>query len=524
MRTILALAGALALPALAPAQIAPPPGLDEYVTEVMETFEVPGVALAIVKDGEVVLAEGYGVLRLGETTPVDAHTLFGIASNTKAFTATALALLVEEGKIAWDQPVIDVLPWFRMSDPYVTAEMTVKDLLVHRSGLGLGAGDLLFWPASTLTRDEIVRRLRHLPIENSFRETYNYDNMLYMVAGEVVEAASGMSWEAFVEERILEPAGMADSRASLTAAGPGRNIAFTHARVEGVVRFVEPDTSGSISPAGGIMASANDMARWMNLQLARGKLSDGDSLFSQATSRELWTLVTPIEPGTPPPEIAPLASSFNGYALGFFVGDYRGRKIVRHTGGLRGYVSRVAMIPEADVGVAVLTNQESGAAFDAIAYHVLDHYLDVDPPFDWLAGWRTVVAQWDSANAARVTETAAARDSTAGPSLPLDRYAATYTDPWYGDVGITLENGGLVMRFSHTPPLTGDLEHWQHDTFLVRWRDRALRADAFVTFQLNPDGSIDRVRMEPASPDVDFSYDFQDLDLEPASTEIEVEP
>jgi CubicO group peptidase (beta-lactamase class C family) len=399
----------------------------------------------------------------------------------------------------------------------VTAELTVKDLLVHRSGLGLGAGDLLFWPASTLTRDEIVRRLRHLPIENSFRASYNYDNMLYMVAGEVVEAASGMSWESFVEERILEPAGMSDSRASLTAAAPGRNIAFTHARVEGVVRFVEPDTSASISPAGGVMASASDMARWMNLQLARGKLSDGDSLFSQATSRELWTLVTPIEPGTPPPEIEPLASNFHGYALGFFVGDYRGRKIVRHTGGLRGYVSRVAMIPEANLGVAVLTNQESGAAFEAIAYHVLDHYLDVDPPFDWLDGWRTVMAQWDSANAARVSEAAAARDSTAGPSLPLDRYAATYTDPWYGDVGITLENGGLVMRFSHTPPLTGDLEHWQYDTFLVRWRDRALRADAFVTFQLNPDGSIDQVRMEPASPDVDFSYDFQDLDLEPAA-------
>lgn len=515
MRTILALAGALSLPALAAAQTAPPPGLDAYVAEVMEAFEVPGIALAIVKDGEVVLAEGYGVLRLGEPEPVDGRTLFGIASNTKAFTGLALALLVEEGKLAWDQPVIDVLPWFRMSDPYVTAELTVLDLLVHRSGLGLGAGDLLFWPASTLTRDEIVRRLRHLPIENDFRAGYAYDNVLYMVAGEVVEAASGMSWESFVEERILEPAGMSDSRASLTAAAPGRNIAATHARIEGAVRFVEPDTSASISPAGGVMSSAGDMARWMNLQLARGKLADGDSLFSQATSRELWKLVTPIEPGTPPPELAPLAGNFNGYALGFFVGDYRGRKIVRHTGGMPGYVSRVALVPEANLGVTVLTNHES-AAMEAIAYHVIDHYLDIDAPFDWLAGWRTVVAQWDSAGAARANETATARDSTAGPSLPLERYAGTYTDPWYGDVGITLENGGLVMRFSHTPPLTGDLEHWQYDTFLVRWRDRALRADAFVTFQLHPDGSIDRVRMEPASPDVDFSYDFQDLDLEPA--------
>ena len=505
----------LGLPARASSQTAPPPGLEEYIREVMETFEVPGLALAIVKDGEVVLAQGYGVRRLGEPTPVDAHTLFGIASNTKAFTATAIGILVEGGKLAWDQPVIEVLPSFRMSDPYVTAELTVRDLLVHRSGLGLGAGDLLFWPGTTYDRDEIVRRLRYVPIENSFRATYNYDNVLYMVAGEVIEAASGMSWESFMETRILEPLGMSDSRASLIAAAPDRNVAYTHARVEGVVRPVQPDTTRSIGPAGGIMSSAADMARWLDVQLSRGRLASGDSLFSQATSRELWTLVTPLEPNPPPPELAPLAASFNGYALGFFVGDYRGRKVVRHTGGLPGFVSRVAMIPEEGLGVAVLTNQESGAAFDAIAFHVLDHYLAVDPPFDWLGGWRTLVARIDSLNAAEVSATAAARDSTVGPSLPLAKYAGVYEDPWYGDVGIALEEERLVMRFSRTPIMVGDLEHWQYDTFLVRWRDRSLRADAFVTFQLEPDGSIERVRMEPASPTVDFSYDFDDLDLKP---------
>jgi CubicO group peptidase (beta-lactamase class C family) len=522
MRSIIALVTlgtlALAAPRAGRTQVAPPPGLDEYVLDVLETFEVPGVALAIVKDGEIVLANGYGVRRLGEAEPVDEHTLFGIASNTKAFTATAIGILVDEGKLEWDQPVIDVLPWFRMSDPYVTAELTVRDLLVHRSGLGLGAGDLLFWPASTLDRDEIVRRLRHLPIENAFRSGYNYDNVLYMVAGEVIEAASGTPWEAFVEERILRPAGMSDSRSTLTAAAPGRNIASTHARVEGTVRFVEPDTSRSISPAGGVMASATDMAKWLALQLARGKLATGDSLFSQATSAELWKLVTPIESGAPPLELAPLASNFNGYALGFFVGDYRGEKIVRHTGGLPGFTSRVAMIPGEDLGVAVLINQES-PAFDAIAFHVIDHYLGVEPPFDWLGAWSTFVARVDSMTAAEVGAAASARDSTVGPSLPLAKYAGTYEDPWYGEVGIALEDGGLVMRFSNTPLLTGDLEHWQYDTFLVRWRERALRADAYVTFQLNPDGSIDRVRMEAASPAVDFSYDFQDLDLEPAGTD-----
>jgi CubicO group peptidase (beta-lactamase class C family) len=509
----------LGLAARASSQTAPPPGLDAYIREVMETFEVPGLALAIVKDDEVVLAEGYGVRRLGEPTPVDAHTLFGIASNTKAFTATAIGILVEDGKLAWDQPVIDVLPEFRMSDPYVTAELTIRDLLVHRSGLGLGAGDLLFWPGTTYDRDEIVRRLRYVPIENSFRATYNYDNVLYMVAGEVIEAASGMAWESFIETRILEPLGMGDSRASLIAAAPDRNVAYTHARVEGAVRLVPPDTTRSIGPAGGIMSSAADMARWLDVQLSRGALGEGDSLFSQATSRALWTLVTPLEPGLPPPELAPLGANFTGYALGFFVGDYRGRKIVRHTGGLPGYVSRVAMIPEENLGVAVLTNQESGAAFDAIAYHVLDHYLAIDPPHDWIGGWRTLVARIDSVNAAEVSATAAARDSMVGPSLPLAKYAGVYEDPWYGDVGIALEGNRLVMRFSRTPIMVGDLEHWQYDTFLVRWRDRSLRADAFVTFQLEPDGEIERVRMEPASPSVDFSYDFEDLDLGPKREE-----
>lgn len=512
---IAVLLATLGLAARASSQTAPPPGLDDYIREVMETFEVPGLALAIVKDGETILAEGYGFRRLGERAPVDAHTLFGIASNTKAFTATAIGILVEEGKLDWDRPVIDVLPSFRMSDPYVTAELTIRDLLVHRSGLGLGAGDLLFWPGTTYDRDEIVRRLRHVPIENSFRATYNYDNVLYMVAGEVIEAASGMAWDTFIETRILEPIGMRDSRASLIAASPDNNVAYTHARVDGVVRQVQPDTTRSIGPAGGIMSSAADMARWLDVQLGRGKLADGDSLFSEATSRELWTLVTPLEPNPPPPELAPLAANFNGYALGFFVGDYRGRKMVRHTGGLPGFVSRVAMIPEEGIGVAVLTNQESGAAFDAIAFHILDHYLEVEPPYDWLGGWKALVARIDSLNAAAVSETAAARDSTAGPSLPIEKYAGIYEDPWYGDVGISLEGDGLVMRFSRTPLMVGDLEHWQYDTFLVRWRDRALRADAFVTFQLEPDGEIERVRMEPASPTVDFSYDFEDLDLQP---------
>jgi len=488
----------------------PPPGLDGYVRQVMGDYEVPGLALAIVKDGKVVVARGYGVRRLGEPAPADAGTLFGIASNTKAFTATALGILVEEEKLEWDSKVISVLPWFRLSDPWVTEQLTIRDLLVHRSGLGLGAGDLLWWPASTYDRGQIARRLQFIPLSTSFRSAYAYDNVLYLVAGEVIEAVSGQSWEEFVQSRILDRVGMSGSNVRHSAAEGGGNVATPHARVEGKVRVINPFDSDNTNPAGGINSNAADMAKWMIVQLDSGLVAPGDTLFRPSTARQLWTMVTPMGIGRPAPELAALMPNFNGYALGFNVKDYRGRKLVTHTGGLPGYISRVAMIPELRLGVAVLTNMES-VAMEPIYLRVLDHYLGVQ--YDWRTAWKTVVARADSANAATDAEARAARDSTRGPSLPLERYAGTYRDAWYGDVEVRQEGTGLVVQFGHTPLLLGDLQHWQYDTFLVRWRDRELRADAYLSFTLDPDGKVAGARMAPASPTVDFSFDFEDLEL-----------
>jgi CubicO group peptidase (beta-lactamase class C family) len=493
---------------------AAPADLDRWVARAMKTFEVPGLALAIVKDEAVVVAKGYGVRKIGEPAAVDAKTLFGIASNTKAFTATALGLLVEEKKIEWDAPVIRYLPAFAMWDPYVTRELTVRDLLVHRSGLGLGAGDLLWWPASTYDRKEIARRLRYIQPVASFRTAYAYDNVLYLVAGEVIEALSGQSWEDFVASRILAKVGMAGSNVRHSAAGAGGNVAATHAPIDGKVRPIAPFDSDNTNPAGGINSSAEDMAKWLRLQLAGGRLPDGSRLFSAATARELTTIVTPIPIADPPPELAPLKSNFRGYALGFDIRDYRGHKVVTHTGGLPGYVSRVAMVPDANVGVAVLTNQESTQAFDAIALWILDHYLDA-PPFDWIEGFTKLNARMKVDEERRASRNATPAASSSQPSLPPAKYAGTYRDGWYGDVVITESGGRLSMQFSHTPLLVGDLQHWQHDTFVVRWRDRELRADAYVTFALNPDGSIDQLKMKAVSPQTDFSYDFHDLLLKP---------
>jgi CubicO group peptidase (beta-lactamase class C family) len=491
-----------------------PKDLDAYVAKVQKAFEVPGLALTVVKDGKVLLAKGYGVRKLGESSRVDEHTLFGIASNTKAFTATAIGLLVEEGKLQWDAPVINYLPWFALSDPYVTREITVRDLLVHRSGLGLGAGDLLWWPSSTYNRRQIAERLRYIPLVKSFRSAYAYDNVLYLIAGELIETVSGETWEQFIASHILAKIGMNDSKVRHSDAAAGGNVAATHARIDGTVRPIEPFTSDNTNPAGGINASATDMAKWLIVQLDSGRVAGGTRLFSPRTTVQLWSLVTPIPMGNPPPELAALRANFNGYALGFGVRDYRGYKLVEHTGGLPGYVSKVAMIPELKLGVAILTNQESGAAFESIAYYLLDHFIGGGKT-DWLGAYQKLQQRRASMIAAAEHQTAEKRDSTAGPSLPLASYVGTYNDAWYGDISIGLENGKLVMQFGHTPSLVGDLEHWQYDTFVARWRDRELRADAFVTFDLNPDGSIDQVKMKPASPEVDFSFDFQDLLLKP---------
>jgi CubicO group peptidase (beta-lactamase class C family) len=505
-----------ALAAQAAGRPGPPPDLDAWVARVMQTFDVPGISVAIVKDDAVVLAKGFGVRKLGQTSPVDARTLFGIASNTKAFTATALGLLVEEKKIEWDAPVVRYLPAFAMWDPFVTRELTVRDLLVHRSGLGLGAGDLLWWPPSTYDRPEIARRLRDIKPTTSFRSAYAYDNVLYLVAGELIEAVSGRTWEDFISTRILARVGMTGTNVRHSAAAGGGNVAATHAVIDGRVRPIAPFDSDNTNPAGGINSSAEDMAKWMRVQLSGGVLADGSRLYSAATSRQLTSIVTPIPVGDPPPELPPLRNSFNGYALGLGIRDYRGHKLVAHTGGLPGYVSRVAMIPDANVGITVLTNQESGEAFDAIAFRVLDHYLGA-PAFDWIEGFRKVRARTETGVEEAERRAAAARDSSSPPSLPLAKNAGTYRDVWYGDIAIAEDHGKLVLRFGHTPSLTGDLEHWQHDTFVARWRDRELRADAFVTFALNPDGSIDQAKMRAVSPSTDFSFDFQDLLLKPVA-------
>jgi len=495
---------------------APPADLDAYVANSMKTFDVPGMAVAIVKDGKIAVAKGYGVRNLGDSTPVDEFTMFAIGSNTKAFTTAALATLVDQGKLSWDDRVYERLPGFVMYDPYVSHEMTIRDLLTHRSGMGLGEGDLLFWPHSTYTRDEIIYKLRFMKPQSSFRSHYAYDNLLYMTAGQIIPAVTGMSWDDYVRQRIFGPMGMKHSTVSRKDFKPGDDYASPHSRIDGKLQVIPLQDLDTVGPAGSINSCAADMAKWVELQLNRGKFSDHDGrLFTEERSREMWSPQTILPIGGPQPALAGLKTNFADYALGWRLREYHGRKLVGHTGGVGGFVSRVMLVPEENLGVVILTNAEEDGAFDAILYHVLDHYMQL-PATDWIGGFKALKDREEKEAAETMKKAEGARAANSKPSLPLEKYAGIYHDAWYGPITIRFENSGLVISFDHTPGMIGDLQHWQYDTFKAHWRVRTIE-DAFVTFSLNPDGSIDSARMAAVSPLADFSFDYQDLLLRPTA-------
>ena len=491
---------------------------DAQMERVRKQFDVPGIAVAIVKDGQIVLERGYGVRELGKPAPVQADTLFAIASNTKAFTAASLSILADEGKLSLDDRVIEHLPWFRMSNPYVTNEMRVRDLLAHRSGLSLGAGDLLYWPTTSYTTEEVVQRLAKVPLKGGFRDRYAYDNILYAVAQKVIEQVSGQSYAEFLQQRIFTPVGMADTRFNADHLQPGDTAAVGHAKYDfSKLRTVAPLTWSNNSGAGGVYSSAHDMALWMNVQLAGGALADGTPLFSAKRQREMWSMITPISVPEPAvPELAAARPNFAGYGEGWSLSDYRGHRLVWHTGGWPGMVSRLTLVPEQKLGVVVLTNQEVGAAFNAVTLQVLDAFLQL-PATDWTAAYAKAVEKADAEADTSWNHHEQARAKRSAPSLPLSGYAATYRDPWYGEVVIRQEGKRLRLQFAKTAQLVGTLEHWQHDSFIVRWDDRSLNADAFVNFALTPDGKVREMRMEAVSPLTDFSFDFQDLVLTPVA-------
>jgi len=495
------------------------------VTRVMKLFDVPGIAIAVVKDGKVLVAEGYGVRELGQPAKVDGKTLFEVASNSKAFTAAALAMLVDEGKVAWDDPVTKHLPDFQMYDAYVTHEMTVRDLLTHRSGLGLGAGDLLWWPTTNFSTDEIIHKLRYIAPSTSFRSSYAYDNLLYIVAGKIVASKSGKTWGETIRERILTPVGMASTVTSVAEEAGNPDVAHAHSKINDRIAAVKAMPVPNAVGAVGINTNAEDMARWMRVLLDGGRVgTDANGketrLFSAKQARELWTAQTPIGIGEPDKRLADTKPNFSAYGLGFQLRDYDGKLVAMHSGALQGFYSKVILVPDAKLGIAILTNAESGGSLNALQYRLLDQYLGSHVAGPDPIGAVAAVEQDNHAKElARLSKTSAARVGKSMPSLAPAAYDGDYQDPWYGLATIKHVGAKQILIFARTPDLSGELTHYQHDTFIVRWKERNFNADAYVTFSLNPDGSIERMKMQPISTETDFSYDFQDLNFKPVKAD-----
>ena len=490
--------------------------LDDIVSRFLDAFEIPGAGIAVVRPDHPALARSYGVRTLGEPEPVDLHTQFAIASNSKAFLAACLALLVDEGVLGWDDPVVKHLPEFRMQDPAVTAMMTVRDLLVHRSGLPLGAGDLMQYPRSDHTHADVLAALPYFKLKTGFRSSYAYDNCLYIVAGMLLERVSGLDWANFAAQRLFAPLWMEDAVAVPSLARTD-NHAGRHIRLGPPVigmgpleRFL-PDESDVIGPAGGINASLSDMLPWLAVQLRRGVLPDGLSLWSAAQAEEMWTPRTIVSSGPGPTADQPQRSVMQGYALGWGVNDYRGRRMLTHGGGLAGQASRTTLLPDHGIGFVILTNSGDTEPVSGLRYALLDHLLGVEG-YDWIAATKTAIAAGENSVRALVGD----GDFTAPsgqPGLPLERYAGRYRDPWYGDIVVAREGGHLTIDFTRTPVLKSRLDPFGADAFRTRF-PRGTGEDAVISFAVEG-GAITGVTVKALSPLADFSFDYHDLNFVP---------
>ena len=488
--------------------------IDRLTERVRKEFNVPGIAVAVVKDGAVIHMKGYGVRSIATGEKTDEKTLFAIASNTKAFTVAALGILIDEKRLTWDTRVIDIIPEFRLYDPYVTEDFRIMDLLTHRSGLGLGAGDLMMWPDSAMfTAGDIIRNLRHLKQASPFRTKYDYDNLLYVVAGEVVERVSGASWEEFVETRIMHPLGMTGSAASFRGIPDRSNIIDAHVPVDGRLQTAPKQENRLHNSSGGIYSNISDLSVWVVCQLNRGRYGPNldKQIFSEEVHTEMWSPQT-IKPLK---EDSPYKSHFSAYGLGWNLTDINGFLQVYHTGSHTGIVTRVTMLPELNLGIIVLTNQQADESHEAITYSIIDGYLGIIGADRVAALKESLLRKREEASG--ITEEAwakvEAQRTEAGSETDNSLFTGRYTDPWFGDVIITEVSGRLRFNAIRSPRLRGDMLHYTGNTFIVRWDDRTFDADAFAIFSFDREGIPESIRMEAISPLTDFSYDFHDLNL-----------
>lgn len=483
------------------------PSFRAYVLNAMQALQVPGLSLAVIQNDEVIFADGYGVRDHATAAPVDEHTTFAIASISKSFTATALALLVDAGKLTWNDRVTDILPDFRLMDAFATQEMRVRDLLIHNSGLGEVSGGTI-WYGSDLDRAEVVRRLRYLRPQSSFRSTFAYQNVMYLVAGQIVSALTGQSWEDFVQQRIFDPLGMADCAPTLARAWAHANMATPHAPLpygsSGAMEAVPYRDHDNVGPAASLHASAWDLAQYLRLHIRRGSYG-AEQLIHPRTAADLHAGHIATANPSGPAALAGVAPRFSAYGLGWRMQDYRGHKLVYHAGGVDGMRTLVSMLPEQGLGVVALTNAEAPLTYP-LTYRVFDLLLGVDERnFDWVGIYQQVEADYAQRENAGEAARLAARVSGTAPTLPHAALAGRYASPLVDGVQVQADGGHLSLCFARTPAFTADLEHWHYNTFRLHWRDPYIPW-GLVTFQQDSRGAVSALEFDqPNLLDVDFS-------------------
>lgn len=477
-----------AVPRLASAQFSVT-DFNAYVAKGMREWEVPGVAVGVIRNDSILLLRGYGVRSIGRPDSVDENTLFALASDSKAFTGILLAMLVDEGKLDWDDKVTDHLPAFQLSDPWVNRELTLRDLITHRSGLA--RADLLWTGGWSYNTGELLRRLRYLPPTWSFRSHYGYNNLMYAAAGEVAKSVTGRSWADLIRDRILLPLGMTSTNTTVTVLPALTDVASPHAKVDDSIVIVPYTNVDQIPAAAAINSSAADMLKWLRFQLDSGRVGER-RLVSAKNFRETHTPQTVMRIDSAYRAMNPF-THLQSYAFGWTISDYRGREMLRHAGNLSGMAAMVGLLPEERAGVVVLTNLEGNALRESLMYKAFDMILGA-PPKDWSAENLAEARGIEAADRERERRREAARIRGTHPSLPLEAYAGNYEDRLYGSARLVIGEGHLVLELS--PKSIGDLEHWNYDTFRVVWRDHR-DGKSFVTFTLDPLGKVVEMRFEP---------------------------
>ncbi|MFN0177777.1 MAG: serine hydrolase [Gemmatimonadales bacterium] len=470
------LGGSFIVTGTAAPQAAPFAGFDRYVEQAMAAWKVPGLAAAVVANGKVVLSRGYGVREVGKPDRVDDHTIFAIGSATKAFTVAALGLLVDEGKLGLDDPVRRHLLGFELADPIANQAVTVRDLVTHRTGVG--GGDLL-WASGGFDRHEIVRRIRHVPATWGFRTRFDYSNIMFIAAGEVLAAAAGKSWDEVVGDRLFLPLGMTRSNTTVRALGAMANVATPHDPTDASPRSVPWRNMDNTVAGGGINSSVADMAKWLQLHLAGGA-ANGRQLLSAAFVKEMQLPQTIIPREGSWEAMAPEAH-FLAYGLGWIISDRHGKAMLQHGGGIDGMSAMVGLMPELGVGIVVLSNLNGNQLPASLMRRVFDAYQGV-PATDWSEWYLARVRQAEAEGAAATAAMNAKRVAGTSPTLELARYVGTYRHDAWGDAVVTLENGKLALRYG--TEFVGELEHVQHDAFRANWRNPARGRD-YLNFTID---------------------------------------